>query len=48
MAQQSLTPAREDCNKYDLPTCWCSLFLISSLPRICSGNFNCMGAVGEK
>jgi hypothetical protein len=26
-AQQSLTPAREECNKYDLTDC-CSLFLI--------------------
>jgi hypothetical protein len=51
-----LTPAREECNKYDVtidPYCRlvkvvCLLLEFSSLPPLCSPNFTFMGGVGEK
>ncbi len=57
-AQQSSSPAREACNKYDLTAVpcfwfahhndWSSWFAISSLPPICSSNFSCVGGGCEK
>ncbi len=56
--QQSLTPAKEVCNKYDLINTpwfwlanhndWSRCFAISSLPPICKQSFSFMGGVWKK
>jgi hypothetical protein len=57
-AQQSVTPATEECNRYDLTAApcfslanhndWSMWFAIRGLPPICSPSFSLRGGVGKK